>query len=204
MARPPAEGTKRRIREAAAELFARNGVGRTTVREIAKAANVNVAMVSHHFGGKEPLYRACLEAMYTELDGMQAELFAALAEHDTLDRSVAQAIRRGYRYALKHRPAARLVMRHVIDTGEVPRERRDTLLLPFLDAIVEALAAPTGRTPQQIRFIVQSLFFLITRYALASPAELAAIADRPDATEEEVHALIEARLQEQAQWLLGL
>ena len=80
MARPPAEGTKTRIREAAAELFARHGVGRTTVREIAKAANVNVAMVSHHFGGKEPLYEACLEAMYTELDGMQAELLAGLAE----------------------------------------------------------------------------------------------------------------------------
>lgn len=204
MARPPAEGTKKRIRDAAADLFARHGVGRTTVRDIAKAANVNVAMVSHHFGGKEPLYRACLEAMYAELDGMQGELLAGLADPDRLDRSVVDAVRGGYRYARKHRPAARLVMRHVIDTGGVPRERRDELLLPFLETASTVLAERTGRSESELRCILMSLMFLTTRYALASVDELAAVIGRPDAAEAEVHETISERLAQQAKWMLGL
>ncbi len=204
MARPPAEGTKRRIREAAAELFARHGVGRTTVREIAAAADVNVAMVSHHFGGKEPLYRACLEAMYAELDGMQAQLLTALAEHDDLGRAVREAVIGGYRYACVHRPAARLVMRHVIDTGGVPQKRRDTLLVPFLDAASRPLARRTGRSEAELRTILMSLMFLTTRYALASADELAAVIGRPDADATEVQATIADRLAQQAVWMLGL
>ena len=191
-------------REAAAELFARHGVGRTTVREIAAAADVNVAMVSHHFGGKEPLYRACLEAMYAELDGMQAQLLTALAEHDDLGRAVREAVIGGYRYACVHRPAARLVMRHVIDTGGVPQKRRDTLLVPFLDAASRPLARRTGRSEAELRTILMSLMFLTTRYALASADELAAVIGRPDADATEVQATIADRLAQQAVWMLGL
>ena len=185
MARPPAEGTKRRIREAAAELFARHGVGRTTVREIAAAADVNVAMVSHHFGGKEPLYRACLEAMYAELDGMQAQLLTALAEHDDLGRAVREAVIGGYRYACVHRPAARLVMRHVIDTGGVPQKRRDTLLVPFLDAASRPLARRTGRSEAELRTILMSLMFLTTHCSrLARHAPRACESTWPRHTDE--------------------
>jgi AcrR family transcriptional regulator len=42
-------------------LFARNGLGGTTVRDLASEAGVNLSMVSYHFGGKEGLYRACIE-----------------------------------------------------------------------------------------------------------------------------------------------
>lgn len=204
MARPPAEGTKKRIRDAAAELFARHGVGRTTVREIAKAAGVNVAMVSHHFGGKAPLYRACLEAMYAELDGMQEQLLTALAEHDDLARAVREAVIGGYRYACAHRPAARLVMRHVIDTGGVPPERRDKLLVPFLGAASSALAQRTARDEAELRTVLMSLMFLTTRYALGSVEELAAVIGRPDAPAPDVQATIEQQLAAQAVWMLGL
>lgn len=204
MARPPAEATKKRILAAAAELFAAQGLGRTTVRGIAKAAGVNVAMVSHHFGGKEPLYRACLEAMYAELDGMQGELLAALSQPEGLSQAVERAVIGGFRYAVGHRAAGRLVMRHVIDTGELPPTRRDRHLVPFLDAAAEALAAPTGRDPEQIRYIVQSLLFLITRYALGSVDELAAVGGRRDASEAETLRRVEKALARQALWMLGL
>jgi AcrR family transcriptional regulator len=203
MARPPAEATKKRILRAAAALFAEQGVGRTTVREIAKAADVNVAMVSHHFGGKEPLYRACLEAMYAELDGMQGELLAALSESDGLKGSVRRAVVAGYRYAIDHRAAARLVMRHVLDTGELPPTRRERHL-PFLETTSRALAPATARSVEELRFIVQSLMFLITRYSLSTSAELAAASGRPTRSATETQHLVEDQLTRQALWLLGL
>src|SRR5215213_1874101 len=48
------------IMEAAEKLFADNGFAGTSVRDIAEAANVNLAMISYYFGSKEKL----MEAMF--------------------------------------------------------------------------------------------------------------------------------------------
>lgn len=47
--------------EAAKSVFARLGFDGATVKELADTAGVNVSLVSYYFGGKEGLYRACLE-----------------------------------------------------------------------------------------------------------------------------------------------
>jgi len=47
--------------QAAKRVFAERGYDGATVKEIAEAAGVNVSLVSYHFGGKEGLYRTCLE-----------------------------------------------------------------------------------------------------------------------------------------------
>ncbi|MBS1928899.1 MAG: TetR/AcrR family transcriptional regulator [Chitinophagaceae bacterium] len=46
----------------AEKLFAKNGYDATTVRDIAEAAGVNLAMISYYFGSKEKL----LEALFME------------------------------------------------------------------------------------------------------------------------------------------
>ncbi len=52
--------TRRRILETAAMVFAEHGFAATTVRMICGRANVNIAAVNYHFGGKEALYREVL------------------------------------------------------------------------------------------------------------------------------------------------
>ena len=49
------------IMEAAEKLFAGNGFSGTSVRDIAEAAGVNLAMISYYFGSKEKL----MEAMFS-------------------------------------------------------------------------------------------------------------------------------------------
>ena len=49
------------IMEAAEKLFAQNGFSGTSVRDIAEAAGVNLAMISYYFGSKEKL----MEAMFS-------------------------------------------------------------------------------------------------------------------------------------------
>lgn len=46
---------------AARKLFARRGLSATTIRDIAKEAQMNSAQISYYFSGKEGLYRACIE-----------------------------------------------------------------------------------------------------------------------------------------------
>ena len=47
--------TKQKILSAAQELFARNGYANTSLRQITSSAEVNLAAVNYHFGGKEQL-----------------------------------------------------------------------------------------------------------------------------------------------------
>ena len=47
---------RRRILEAASNLFAETGFDRTSVRDITKQARCNVASVNYYFGGKDNLY----------------------------------------------------------------------------------------------------------------------------------------------------
>ena len=58
--------TKNRIMEVARILFADQGFDGTSVREIAKAAEVNVASVNYHFISKENLYTEILRQGYIQ------------------------------------------------------------------------------------------------------------------------------------------
>ena len=60
--RPPAEtgDARARLLQAAIRLFAHQGYAKTSTRELAEVAQVNVAAISYYFGDKAGLYRAAL------------------------------------------------------------------------------------------------------------------------------------------------
>ncbi len=67
--RPPGTSdTRDRILANARELFARNGIGKTSIRAIAAAAGVDSALVHHYFGTKEQLFAA---AVHIPIDPLQ-------------------------------------------------------------------------------------------------------------------------------------
>jgi len=53
--------TRARIRDAAIESFAENGIAATTVRKVAERAGVSPGLVIHHFDSMDGLRRACDE-----------------------------------------------------------------------------------------------------------------------------------------------
>ncbi|MEJ2207446.1 MAG: TetR/AcrR family transcriptional regulator [Anaerolineae bacterium] len=56
------DGTRQRILEAAAQVFAEQGYARATTRALAEAAGVNEVTLFRHFGSKEGLFSAVIEA----------------------------------------------------------------------------------------------------------------------------------------------
>lgn len=61
--RPPGISDNRnRILDVARELFARNGIHKTSIRAIAAGAGVDAALVHHYFGTKEQLFAAAIRA----------------------------------------------------------------------------------------------------------------------------------------------
>ena len=59
--------TRERILRAAIKEFARQGYRGARVERIVKQARVNLRMIYHYFGGKEPLYIASLDRVYSEM-----------------------------------------------------------------------------------------------------------------------------------------
>lgn len=57
----PGSDTRRQLIEESLKLFAFYGFEGTTTRQLAKAADANIAAIAYHFGGKEGLYRAVIE-----------------------------------------------------------------------------------------------------------------------------------------------
>lgn len=67
--RPPGQSdTRDRILTSARELFARNGIDKTSIRSIAASAGVDAALVHHYFGTKQKLFAA---AIHIPIDPMQ-------------------------------------------------------------------------------------------------------------------------------------
>ena len=67
--RPPGTSdTRDRILASARELFARNGIDKTSIRAIAAAADVDPALVHHYYGTKTQLFAA---AIHIPIDPMQ-------------------------------------------------------------------------------------------------------------------------------------
>jgi AcrR family transcriptional regulator len=59
--RPPGSSdTRDRILVSARELFARNGIDKTSIRAIASGAGVDSALVHHYFGTKQQLFAAAI------------------------------------------------------------------------------------------------------------------------------------------------
>jgi AcrR family transcriptional regulator len=203
----PAE-TRARIREGAAALFAELGLAGASMRAVAARAGVTIGTVHHHFGDKEGLYRACVEAMYDELALLRGELTEIPAAGGTLGDGVAEAVRRSFRFCCAHREAVRLATRDAVDRGEMDPKRRATLLLPALAEVAPMLATLTGKEPGEMRLVLRSVTFLAVRYAITAPAELAAVVGRPTPRTRADRAALEARIEAHlvvvARALLGL
>ena len=60
--------TRERILASARELFARNGIGNTSIRAVATAAGVDSALVHHYFGTKEKLFAAAVRIPIDPMD----------------------------------------------------------------------------------------------------------------------------------------
>lgn len=71
--------TAERIRDAAIELFGRDGFDRVRVRDIAARAGVSAGLILHHFGSKAGLRAECDRRVTAQLFAHKGELMGAAA-----------------------------------------------------------------------------------------------------------------------------
>ena len=209
-----ADATRARILHSALNLFSERGIDGASIREVAKGAGVSLAMVHHYFGSKDDLHRAVIASMYAELATMRETLVAAIARsaakgersdvategrsNANVEDLIESGVVEGYRFARAHVTQVRLMLRDAVLTGQLPEGGRESLE-PFLDLASERLAPLVARPARSLRLALQSIVFLVARYAVQSDEESAIVTG-----ERAAHAprVIERHLIELARTLL--
>lgn len=139
--------SRERILYAALRLFAEHGFAKTSTREIAKAASVNIAAISYYFGDKAGLYSATFNE---PMGGSAADLVQLFGAPGL---GIAEALRLymvAYVEPLKHgeivRQCMRLHMREMVEpTSQWAEEVERDIRGPH-EALVRILARHFGIT----------------------------------------------------------
>ena len=108
------EKTNERIAAVATELFAQRGYAGTSMRDVARAADVTLPTIYHYFTNKEGLYQYVLQQ--TRFAFVEAVFSAVTGVEGVRDRLVAIGEAK-YRFIVANRPLMMLLMREFIDIG---------------------------------------------------------------------------------------
>ena len=90
------EDTRRRILEAALEVFAAEGYEGASTRHLAERAGINLPAIQYYFGSKDGLYRAVIDYVVQEIEAYFAPIVApvraALASEDSGHADLLEAL----------------------------------------------------------------------------------------------------------------
>lgn len=104
-----------KIAAAAEELFAARGYGDTAVRDIARKAGVNAAMIHYYFRSKEGLYKSILEGAASKVRTLLVDTVSNSAS--TKERLV-RFVDAYATYILSHPNLARILYREMLTGGK--------------------------------------------------------------------------------------
>jgi AcrR family transcriptional regulator len=178
MARPVganAEETRRKILKSASHLYASFGFEGTSVRQIARGADVSLGMIRHYFGSKEGLYRACMATAYGVYAELGQQIKIGVSSGGAPDKVVGEATRAGFRFAVDNRAACKLVLWDLMEQETWRHEHGDREMLPFIREAAKVLAEVLNQDVGQTALRIRSLIFLVARYATADHDEIAAL-----------------------------
>ena len=165
------DATKESIMAAAMRLFAEKGLKLVTVREICKAAKVNVALVNYHFRNKNGLYQACVERLFHDSTG---EELCALDADVTDARSWRAAVRDwifGVSRALRATQggaalAAGFFRQEMVNPSPMCDLVRERYFIPVRECLLRLIAMAVADAHEQRRWI-ESVWSQLCAYALA-------------------------------------
>jgi len=124
--------TRRKLLDAAGEVFADVGYQAATVREICSRAGVNLAAVNYHFGDKLGLYTELLKIAVANERAVTGEAMRALPPEEALGRFLLIMLRQMHQ-------ADRPSWHTKVMTHELAHPT------PALDAVVEHMIKPKAR-----------------------------------------------------------
>jgi AcrR family transcriptional regulator len=150
---PRASETRKRILDAAENVFAQRGFDAATTREIAALSETNVATPYSYFAGKEALYLAVIERAIVPL----IELMDQFARESDKPGAAAGAIHDVLSHLASHEGTTRLMYREIVANGPLAERLTKTLFEPLIERVRSELRAG-GRIEPELEPFVAALF----------------------------------------------
>ncbi|MEV0150506.1 MULTISPECIES: helix-turn-helix domain-containing protein [unclassified Nonomuraea] len=143
MARP--SDTKQRIQGVARELFARQGVQRTSLQEIADRLGITKPALYYHFSSREELVRSIVQPIIDEEE-------AFLAAQEALDEVEPRALLEGYfDFHYRHRADMVLMLSELTTLADLGLI---TLVLDWRRRLAKLLHGPEPTLEQAARAVI--------------------------------------------------
>lgn len=171
-----AQQTRQRIVQSARAIFAARGFDGVSLRDIAGHAGVTHGLLRHHFGAKEDIWRAVIDATLAEYLAVIVPLLADAGRHERAPIDIVKAASRiVIVFAARYPEVPRLMMHEAVEGG--PR------LTYFLEQMlpIRALIAPLFDAVKQEGYLPQFSHgtFLLALFMLgAMPFAVAAFSNQ--------------------------
>jgi AcrR family transcriptional regulator len=166
------EDTRKKLLDAAAEVFAEIGYHRATVRDICARAGVNGALVNYHFGDKLELYTQVLQGLFSaaRIEDVRAALNQK-APPETILRDVIRARLRGVAASDQKGWIFRILTHEVAQPTPAMTRIINTVSRPLYNQMCEIIGMliclPAG--DEKTRLCAHSIMGQIMFYVLARP-----------------------------------
>ncbi|MBU3744939.1 MAG: TetR/AcrR family transcriptional regulator [Sediminibacterium sp.] len=147
---------KQDIIQAAIQLFAEKGYEGTSIRDLAKRAQVNVAMVNYYFGSKEKLFEALVASRASYIRDLLVEMKknTRMSAFEKMELIIQQYVTR----ILDNRAFFQVMQQEMLVTIRPELNRNITdVLLKNIDAIVKIIQ--TGIRNKEFRKVDPQLTF---------------------------------------------
>jgi AcrR family transcriptional regulator len=175
--RPGVSGTREAILDAARRAFAEQGYQRATIRDVARLAGVDPALVHHYFGTKQELFVAAVRLPVNPVEQLTAVL---AAEPDLVGRRLVETFLSIWDHAAGQSPLLALI-RSAVSDQDAAAMLREFITEEVLGPIADRLGSPDARLratlvgSQLIGLAVARYIIRVEPLASASSAQVAAI-----------------------------
>jgi AcrR family transcriptional regulator len=139
--RPGVSGTREAILDAARRAFAEQGYQRATIRDVAKLAGVDPALVHHYFGTKQDLFVAAVRLPVNPVDQLTAVL---AAEPDQVGQRLVETFLSIWDHAAGQSPLLALIRSAVADK-DAAAMLREFITEEVLGPIARRLGSPDAQ-----------------------------------------------------------
>jgi AcrR family transcriptional regulator len=171
--RPGESGTRAQILAAARASFTKNGYDGATIRDVARRAHVDPALVHHYFKNKQSLFAATVQVPFDPTEIVERVLSG---ERDSLGASIARAFLEVWDGHSGHSPMVALI-RSATTNEDAAKMIREFLTTEVIGRITRRLEVPEA--PARAALVGSQLMGLaLMRYVI--PIEPLASAPRAE------------------------
>ena len=178
--RPGASGTREAILAAARRAFAEQGYQHATIRDVARLAEVDPALVHHYFGKKQELFVAAVRLPVNPVE----QLVAVLGEEpDQVGRRLAETFLSIWDHAAGQSPLLALIRSAVTDE-QAAAMLREFITEEVLGPIARRLGSPDARlratlVGSQVVGLIMLRYIIRVEPLASAPADQVAAAVGP-------------------------